>query len=229
MYDHEHEGLHIGTLFGTTVHVQPTFLLIAGLFVVNSLRDGNETLPMALFWIPTLLFSVIAHELGHAAAFAAFGYGRSRIAITGSGGFTANNRLPRPWHDIFISLAGPFAGLMFGLVFLALLISGFRAHDEMLRFCFWRLWKANYWWMIFNLLPIYPLDGGRVLRRFSGLWISNQRSFEITTWVAFVGSGLFTLIGLGSQDYFLAMIGLSFLATNYQLWQIYKSSGFPPN
>ena len=157
-----HHGFKIGTIGGTPIWVRPSFLILVALFVFLDL-DRQVSLAHALFWVPVLLISVLVHELAHAAAIAAFGYGSSTIELGGWGGQTSNARRSRPWHEIVISVAGPVSSLVLGGLFLLAFVL---FHDRMATdvFVFVRLmlW-ANIAWGIFNLFPIYPLDGGQVL------------------------------------------------------------------
>src|SRR5690349_12631214 len=111
----DHHGLRLGSIGGTSLHVDFSFFILSVLFVMSSLQDG-EPIQVALLWIPTLLISVIIHELGHAGMIALLGFGRSVIVLGNFGGVTMNARKARPWQNLLIALAGPIAGALFGVV-----------------------------------------------------------------------------------------------------------------
>jgi stage IV sporulation protein FB len=220
------QGIRIGSIGGTILHLDYSFLFLCGLFVVFDLQDGSP-IQQALLWIPTLFFSVIAHELGHAAAIAALGYGRSDIVLGGFGGVTINNRRARPWQDILISLAGPVAGVVFAYL-LVLLFNNVRAlaNDEFFFRWFALMFRVNIAWAIFNLLPIYPLDGGQILRNTTRIFLTERNSFVTTTWVSLVLAAAIIIFGLLQHQYFLATIAFMLALENYQNWSAFKGGGF---
>ena len=127
---------------------------------------------VVVLWVVIVFVSVLVHELGHALVSLAFHYQPS-IQLVGLGGLTKPNAPgPIPWgRDVALTVAGPLLGAGFGL----LCLFGFQALDsswEVLRYALSRAARANFVWAFLNLLPIQPLDGGRisaaVLTRFFG-------------------------------------------------------------
>ena len=139
------------------VQVEPVFLLVAVLLGWSGGREGG----LLLAWIAVVTFSVLAHELGHAFAFQAFGF-RPRVRLHALGGETWAPTAGRlsPGPSILVSLAGPAAGLL-----LAVPVALARSRDPsgtwatILADLVW----VNVGWGVLNLLPIVPLDGGSVL------------------------------------------------------------------
>ena len=225
MIDRE-QGIRVGSIGGTVLHLDYSFLFLCGLFVVFDLQDGTP-IQRALLWIPTLFFSVIAHELGHAGAIAALGFGRSDIVLGGFGGVTMNNRRARPWQNILISLAGPVAGAAFGvLLYLLLFNVSFLQTDKMFSQWFPLMIAVNFYWAVFNLLPIYPLDGGQILRSLTQIFMTERNSFLTTTWISLVLAGVIIVFSLVRRQYFLATIAFMLALENYQNWSAYKGGGF---
>jgi Zn-dependent protease len=188
------------------------------LFVFLDL-DSQVSLQHALLWVPVLLISVLVHELAHAGAIAAFGYGSSTIELGGWGGQTSNARRSRPWHEIVISIAGPLSSLVLGGIFLLVFVL---LHERMTAdvFAFVRLmlW-ANIAWGIFNLFPIFPLDGGQVLFNALCHFTENHKALGVTTVLSLALATCLALGALWARMFFVVVIAASLLMQNWQTWQ----------
>ncbi len=149
-------------LAGIRVRVDPTFLLVAVL-----LAWGARSGVLLAAWVVIVLASVLLHELGHAVAFRRYGQ-QPEILLFGMGGATSGSGEPLPpRRDVVVSLAGPLTGLVLvGLPALALARSGVDLspawHTVLADIVF-----VNVAWSVVNLLPVLPLDGGRVA---AALW-----------------------------------------------------------
>jgi Zn-dependent protease len=144
------------------------------------------------------------------------------------GGVTINERQARPWQDMLISAAGPFAS--FGIAGICYLILGnveYVHRDRMFAVLVPLLVLANFWWGVFNLLPIPPLDGGKAFRNLLRSLLREKPAFMIAVWTAMiVGIGV-VVYGVATRDYFLAAIIGWFTFSNFQQWQDYRHRGFP--
>lgn len=124
--------------------------------------------PAFLFvWIACVFVSVLLHELGH--VFAGWYFGsKGSILLTSFGGLALGSTdLSRRWKRVIVLLAGP----SIQLVFWAILWLGvpeatvwLAGRSIYLAYAYGFLLQINLWWALFNLLPIYPLDGGRISR-----------------------------------------------------------------
>ncbi|HEX6960599.1 MAG TPA: site-2 protease family protein, partial [Lacipirellula sp.] len=175
---------------GIPVRVHPFFWLVT---LVMGLSGRGDTPPAALVaWIVVVFVSILVHELGHALLQRKFG-GRPWITLHGIGGLASCDDCDRrPSSQILISLAGPAAGFFLAaIVFAAIKLSGHHAGwtssevvpagvdgvilfgvavyfepfasfaaNEFVRNMLW----VNIAWGLINLLPVYPLDGGRIAR-----------------------------------------------------------------
>jgi stage IV sporulation protein FB len=146
-------------LFGIPIHVSVIFLLIA--VVLGQNRGANTPVLMAA-WILVMFLGILLHELGHALTAKAFGQ-EPAVSLHGLGGVTVWH--PRgdigPGKRAVITLAGPMVGLAIGVpVFLIglALPEGSMAY-KVVEFAA----EVNLAWAIFNLLPMIPLDGGRIM------------------------------------------------------------------
>src|SRR3954471_8803597 len=112
--------IHLGTIFGTTIALDFSFLILIVFFVMTT-DIKTVGIHYALLWAPILLISVLWHELAHAAMIAGLGFGSSTIVLAGIGGATYNERRARPWQDLLISAAGPASSFL--LAWIATLIA----------------------------------------------------------------------------------------------------------
>ena len=220
--------IHLGTIRGTTIGVDVSFLILIGLWVA-SYYDPRVGIQHALLWAPVLFFSVLIHEFAHAAAIGLFGYGPSEIVLGGIGGATMNRRKAKAWHDVLISLAGPLSS--FALAY-------------MVRFIYWRVPVAqrdpmlaeflplliimNVWWGEFNLIPVAPLDGGHAVRNFFRIFLDERRAFLIAVWIAMIcGTAVVAWAAFQAHSLLLAVLIGWFVFMNYQSWQYYRDHGTP--
>jgi Zn-dependent protease len=173
------------------VEVHPSHFLIAavfGLLYVSGPTAGawpgdallnSEGLPhlaltavVVAIWVAIVFLSVLVHELGHALVSLAYHYHPS-IQLVGLGGLTRPNAPgPIPWHrDVLLTAAGPLLGASLGAgCFFAAKSVGMRS--EVAWYVLYTAAWANFGWAVLNLLPVAPLDGGRIavalLKRFFG-------------------------------------------------------------
>jgi len=117
-----------------------------------------------VLWVVVVLASVLLHEFGHAVAFRAYGY-RPRIELHGMGGATSADTRGRlsPGRSAVITLAGPAVGITLGGLALAIERGSGPIGSDLVRFLLRILVFVNLGWGVLNLVPIIPLDGGRVM------------------------------------------------------------------
>ena len=219
--------IHIGSIRGTTIAIDLSFMILAALFVMNY-YDPRLGIHYALLWIPVLFLSILIHEFAHAATIGAFGFGSSEIVLGGIGGVTMNRRQARPWQDMLISVAGPASSFLLSFICGLLYMNvRFFQTDPMMRELMPLMSQVNFFWGIFNCLPITPLDGGHALRDLLRMFLPDRRAFPIAVWIGM-------LVGIAAAVYFAryrAWIGVFLMAwyvfMNYQQWQYYKDHGTP--
>ena len=137
------------------------FWLITALLGGAAEASSPEGLKDVLIWVVVAFVSILWHELGHAFVMRHFGDRRVAILLYGGGGLAMGNNFRTRTEQILISLAGPAAGLALGLTVMALATSFPPTHYYVAVIVRDVLW-INIAWSIVNLLPIIPLDGGRV-------------------------------------------------------------------
>ncbi|NOY26290.1 MAG: hypothetical protein GXP62_10500 [Oligoflexia bacterium] len=152
---------------GIPVEIGTTAALLVGFLALSYGRSGTAGLVTGLAYAVVLLASILVHELGHAIIGTRLGLQPQRIVLHGFGGFTQYGRRPQPRAGVISSLAGPGAGLLLGVALIGLrlalpLLLPSVAHGPVIGLLGMAI-AVNIFWSLFNLLPIYPLDGGQVL------------------------------------------------------------------
>lgn len=213
--------IHLGTILGTTIELDFTFIILLVFWVLSDLQNGVR---YALLWIPVILISVLFHELAHASMIGIFGFGPSRIVLQGIGGVTINERRAKPWQDLLISAAGPLSSFLLAAI-MWFAFSGIpRLHQDPFFVALLPLLaKINVIWGIFNLLPVMPLDGYAMLRHFLRLILSERTAFIISIWVSMVVGGILVIVSVLSRQPFIALLLLWFIRSSYLQWQFFRS------
>ncbi len=219
--------IHLGSIRGTTLGIDFSFLILVGLFV-GSYYDPKIGIQHALLWVPVLFISVLVHELAHAATIAMFGYGPSEIVLGGIGGATMNKRVAKPWHDVVISLAGPVSSFALAYLIAQLYVRvAFFQQDPMMVEFIPLLVEANLWWGLFNLLPVSPLDGGHAVRNFLRIFMRERNAFRISVWIAILAGVAVVVWSIAHRSIILAALISWYVFINYRQWQYYRDHGTP--
>lgn len=193
----------IGRIAGIRIDVNFTFLLLLALAVLFSPPEAR-TLPRALGMLGLLgllFLCVLLHELGHALMARRYGIVTREITLTGIGGVARLERMPeKPAQEIAIALAGPGVNLILAVATGAWLVlrgesvAQFEANVHLAQIGEW-LFTANVVMMLFNLIPAFPMDGGRVLRGILAMFLPFARATRIATTI---GQGIAILFAIGA-------------------------------
>jgi Zn-dependent protease len=161
----------IGRIRGLPVFIDASFIILIFLWGQSYFIGGDtRRMSMGFLLIVGLSLSILIHELAHAIAGHNLGVAPSHIELNGLGGlcYWAQPMRPEAWRRIAISLVGPLSNLLLYGVF-ELLTSmvdprGQRAVYHVTSMLAW----ANWWMFVFNMLPAFPLDGGKALEALLG-------------------------------------------------------------
>lgn len=228
----------IGSLAGIGVYVHATFFLLILFILVLSWQQGR-TLASALggaIFILVIFGCIVLHELGHALAARKYGIRTRDITLLPIGGLARLERMPDvPIQELWVALAGPAVNAVIAAaLFLAEILSG--SHLEPQTF-HWvggsflnRLMVVNFWLLAFNLIPAFPMDGGRVLRALLATRLEYTRATLIA---ARVGQGIawiFGLIGLLTDPFMLFIALFVWMGAEQEaaMVQIHTSMGGIP-
>ena len=214
--------IHLGSILGTTITLDFSFLILVALFVMVNL--DSSTPQSALLWIPILFISILFHEFAHAAMIGAFGFGPSHIVLQGVGGVTINERRARPWQDLFISAAGPASSLLLAWIVNAIYNrTPFGHRDPFLAGLLPLLALANIYWAIFNLMPVSPLDGYGMVRHFLRMFLSERTAFMIAIWISIIVGTLLAVASVFLKQFFIVILLFWYVRSSYMQWQLFRS------
>src|SRR3954469_21284830 len=163
-------SLPIGVVKGTVIRVHITFLLfLAWIGVAAFARGGQDAALQSVVYIVLLFLCVLLHEFGHVFAARRYGIQTPDITLLPIGGVARLERIPeKPMQELVVALAGPAVNIAIAaLLFLAL--GGMPSAESMEVgnpgvSLLARLASVNVFLVLFNLIPAFPMDGGRALR-----------------------------------------------------------------
>jgi Zn-dependent protease len=189
----------IGTVRGTVIRIHVTFLLLlAWIGAMHAMQGGPAEAVAGVVFVAIVFGCVLLHELGHAAAARRYGIATPDITLLPIGGLARLESIPEePWREIFVAVAGPAVNV--GIcILIALLLGGVPSPEEGLTVedptagFLPRLFWVNAFLVLFNLLPAFPMDGGRVLRAVLAMRMGHAAATEAA---ARVGQGIAILLG----------------------------------
>jgi Zn-dependent protease/CBS domain-containing protein len=210
----------IGRAFGIDVKVHWTFFLLLAFFGFTAYQNSGS-LPSALLTvgiIVALFVCVLLHEFGHALVAQRLGIETADITLLPIGGLARLKSLPeRPWDEVKIAIAGPLvnvvlAPIFFGIALLlggsltapANILEGVRSAGQVFAY----LGYINVALVVFNLIPAFPMDGGRVLRGLLATRLGTIRATDIASAVGQAFAAAFFLLGLLGGNLLLALIAV---------------------
>src|SRR5690242_11251203 len=198
-------SLNIGTIAGTAVRVHVTFLLFLGwIFAASWAAGGPSTAWQGLAFMLLLFACVLAHEFGHIFTARAFGVPTPDVTLLPIGGVARLARIPeKPSEELLVAIAGPLVNVAIALV---LIVVGGATLDTQHLVAMEstkvslvdRLAEVNLFLAVFNMIPAFPMDGGRVLRALLATRLGHLRATEIAASI-----GQLVAFGLG----FLGLFG----------------------
>ena len=185
---------HVCDAFGIPIYVDVSFLFLLLIFVMDF---GSFTFGVAAAL--ALAISVILHELGHALTARVFGYRTRDITLSLLGGCASLIALPRKaWQEFVTALAGPLVSFAIAGAVLLLDVFGIVVQNAWLRnVLVYTLWM-NVMLGAFNLLPGFPMDGGRIFRSVMCAFLSRAKATMVAMWVGRAFAILLGLRGLHS-------------------------------
>lgn len=215
-------GFRIFSIRGIPIRIHYTFLLVLpflayafGQDLVGAARlagvpaEGLSGTPWSwgLLLALALFASVLVHELAHSLYAVSHGGKVRSITLLMIGGVSEVTEMPhRPAQEALMALVGPLISLTIGAACLALLraTTGLGSHD--VRFALFYLGQLNLVLGVFNLLPAFPMDGGRILRALLVRSRGQTRATQLAAAVGKVFAVIFALAGLFAGNFFLVIV-----------------------
>lgn len=205
--------------FGYDIDVQPGFLILLGIYALFMLQWQLPLWAIAS-WCAVVYWSIVIHEVGHAAACTRVNVPVLEVALHGFGGHV-RHPVTNARNQLFISLAGPFAGFALGIP--ALVLSwyvipslGLDVGPVIRRVLSDIVW-VNVGWGILNLMPMKPLDGGNALHALLSMRMPGPTAYRISC-----QAGIVCGVGVAVAGYvfgfsLIPLIGLYAAYMNYQM------------
>ncbi len=208
-------SFQLARIAGIDVRVHVTFFLLLLWFgFVYFSSGGWGAMVTGLFFILLLFGCVILHEFGHALAARAYGIRTPDITLLPIGGIARLERFPeKPWQELVVALAGPAVNVVIVLGLYIVLGTFFDFQDladiaEGRGNLLVKLLAINVILVVFNLLPAFPMDGGRVLRALLAMQMKHARATRIAAVVGQAMAVGFGLLGLFGGNPFLILIAV---------------------
>jgi Zn-dependent protease/CBS domain-containing protein len=196
-------SLTIGRIFGTGVRIHITFLIfIAWIWGASYIAEGPVAAWNSLVFILLLFLCVLLHEFGHIFAARGFGVETPDVTLLPIGGVARLARIPEePYQELLIALAGPAVNV----VIAGLLVVLFHAHPEPMHLAAVestrvaltdRLTEVNLFLAVFNMIPAFPMDGGRVLRALLAIKLGYVQATKVAAGIGQALAFVFGAVGL---------------------------------
>jgi len=203
----------IGRMFGIRIKIHFTFLLFVGWIAVSQGILTGEPLQAALSVLLMLLVfgCVLLHELGHALTARRFGVETRDIILLPIGGVARLERMPeKPSQEILVAVAGPAVNVAIALL-LAGLMTAFHMSFSGLAFTgglLEALLYINVVIVLFNMIPAFPMDGGRVLRALLAIRLPFLQATRIASYIGQGVAVLFGIAGIAMNHPMLLLVAL---------------------
>lgn len=205
----------LGTVGKTQLKVHATFfLLLAWVIVAATLDAGFVAALVSLAFIIAIFGCVVLHELGHATMARRFGIKTPEIVLLPIGGIARLDRMPEdPREEILIAIAGPAVNVAIWLVLVAVLnvpvsLDALGSLEDPAQGFLARLAGVNLILVVFNMIPAFPMDGGRVFRAVLAMFTDRARATQIAAHVGQAVAFLFGFLGLSYGSPILVLIAI---------------------
>jgi Zn-dependent protease/predicted transcriptional regulator len=194
-------SIKVGTFAGIDVYVHATFFILIAWVAFAFWQVGRSVgaAVAGVAFILALFGCVVLHEYGHALTARRFGIRTRDITLLPIGGLARLERMPDdPRQELWVALAGPAVNVVIaGLLFVVLHTTGALSPLDRLTMAegsfLERLMIVNIFLVVFNMLPAFPMDGGRVLRALLAIRMDYTRATQLA---ANIGQGMAFLFGL---------------------------------
>jgi Zn-dependent protease len=218
-------SLRLFRIAGIQVFLHWSWFLVA-VIEINNRRGSYSSVVWNAAEYVALFVIVLMHEFGHALACRQVGGQANRIVLWPLGGVAFVAPPQRPGATLWAIAAGPLVNLV--LIPVALMVAvasermGWGDSFPDAQHFLWMMVYINVALLIFNLLPVYPLDGGQILRSLLWFWLGRTRSLKVATIIGFAGAA-----GLLVTAFYISSIWIGALALfmGITCWRGWKQAG----
>lgn len=220
-------SLNLGKISGIRVQMHWTFLLLLAWIVITEVNKGSSTATVLLTvgYVLSIFLCVILHEFGHAFMARKYGVATRKVTLLPIGGVASLERMPeKPAQELAVAVAGPAVNVVIAAILL--LVGSFGIADlfdpekmETLTTItagnfLYALCVINIILVLFNAIPAFPMDGGRVLRALLSFKLKRTKATNIAAGLGQIIGVLFILAGFAG-NFLLILIGLFVMAGAY--------------
>jgi Zn-dependent protease len=193
-------SLKVASVAGIEVRIHLTFLLfLVWIWFSYYQVAGLPGAVQGVLFILSLFACVLLHEFGHAFAARAFGIATPDITLLPIGGVARLTRIPdKPWQELVVAIAGPLVNVVIAAALIFVVHRG--AQLEHLQYLesprvelLSKLASVNVMLVLFNLIPAFPMDGGRILRALLAMAMPYAQATQVAAWI---GQGLAVVFGI---------------------------------
>ena len=205
----------IGRLFGSELRVHATFfLLLLWVGTVAWVAAGPLQAAVNILFILVLFACVVAHEYGHALMARRYGIATPDITLLPIGGMARLERMPeKPGQEVAVALAGPAVNLVIFVVIVGVFrvdldVETLMQIEDPREGFLARVAMVNLFLVLFNMLPAFPMDGGRVFRAVLSIWMPRVRATRMAAHAGQAMAFLFGFLGLMTVNPLLILIAI---------------------
>ncbi|MGP9818468.1 site-2 protease family protein [Salinarimonas sp. NSM] len=217
----------IGVIAGTVVKIHVTFVLFLVWIAGAAWRGGGFEAALTTTLFVLLLFAcVLAHEFGHIFAARRYGIRTPSVILSPIGGIASLERIPEdPRQELVVAIAGPAVNVVIAVVLLLVLgatldTANFVEIENPGLSLLARLAAVNVILVVFNLIPAFPMDGGRVLRALLAMRMPHARATRIAGRIGQAAAVAFAVIGLFWNPILIVIAIFVYLAASAEVEQV---------
>ena len=208
-------SISLGKIVGINVFIHWTFLILLGWIVYVNYQIGTSSqgLMWSVLYVIAIFVCVTLHEYGHALMARKFNVGTRDITLYPIGGIASLERIPKdPRQELLVALAGPAVNVIIAILFIPFIgipsvfdSAGFTQISSTNFLA--SLVSVNIWLVLFNMIPAFPMDGGRVFRALLALKMNRTKATKVAARLGQFLAMCFMVLGLYSNP-FLIVIGV---------------------
>jgi Zn-dependent protease/CBS domain-containing protein len=214
-------SITVGTILGTAVRIHVTFLLfLVWIWAAYYRQSGTSAAWEGVAFVLILFLCVLLHEFGHVLTARRFGVKTPDITLWPFGGIANLERIPeKPSEELLVAIAGPAVNVVIAAALILYLgatvdVSELTRIEDPRVSMVAKVAGANIFLVLFNLIPAFPMDGGRVLRALLAIRLGHARATEVA---ASIGQGFavaFGILGIFTNPMLIVIAIFIFLAAS---------------